>query len=93
MTAPTHIGAVVVPRPLESESDLFRFQGTDLAAMSRQRLEREHRRLTVALGLGADADLESRIFAPIGLVPLTIESWMTARLELVAALLQDDGGR
>jgi len=92
MTPPTRIGAVVIPRPWESEGGLLRFQGADLAGMDAAGLERERARLQVALGLATDAELGARILGPIGAAALTVERWLIARLEIVEHILADRGG-
>jgi len=88
----TTIGQVQVPAPWRSEGDLSRLQGSDLAAMDTVGLERERSRLRVARGLASDAELDARILGPIGMPPLTVESWLIARLELVEHILSDRGG-
>jgi len=84
-----NIGQVQVPSPWRSESDLFRLTGADLAGMESAELERERARLQVARGLASDAQLDARILGPIGGAPLTVERWLTARLEIVEHILND----
>ncbi len=83
MTPPLCIGQVRIPSPWESEDDLRRLDGWDLAGMSAAQLERERRRLVVALGLATDDELASRILGRIGAPSLTVEAWLVGRLERV----------
>lgn len=94
MTLPQHIGAVRIPRPWESEADLRQLQGLDLHAMTPGQLERERRRLSVALGIGSDAELGESMYCMYGdLQPLTVERYLEGRLALVRQLLASCGAR
>lgn len=88
------IGAVRIPRPWESESDLRQLQGLDLHEMDAAELERERRRLDVALGIGSDAQLGASMYVLWGSAPMTVERYLEGRLALVRQLLAScDGAR
>ena len=87
------IGAVRLPRPWESESDLRRLQGLDLHEMDATQLERERRRLDVALGIGSDAQLGDSMYVLWGSAPMTVEQYLEGRLALVRQLKSRGGAR
>ena len=72
MTPPRRIGAVVIPRPWESESDLRQLQGLDLHEMDAAQLERERRRLDVALGVADDTQFVEPMYVLSGAAPMTV---------------------
>ena len=92
VTPPRRIGAVSIPRPWESESDLRRLQGLDLHEMSPAQFERERQRLDVALGIADDAELVEPMYVLSGAAPMTIGMYLDGRRALVHQLLSSRVG-
>jgi hypothetical protein len=93
MTPPRRIGAVLLPRPWESEGDLRRLQGLDLHEMDAAELKREIRRLDVAWGMASDAQLgESMYVLGVAAQPITVEQYLVGRLALAGQVLASLGG-
>ena len=88
MTPPRRIGAVRIPRPWETQEDLWRLQCLDLHGMSTRELRRERSRLQTALGIASDDQLAQPMCVLWGAEPLTVEQYLSGRLELVLQLLR-----
>jgi hypothetical protein len=88
---PQRIAAVVIPRIWQSESDLRRLQGIDLIEMNDLELLRERRRLSTALGMASDAQLDAAMFVLPGAPALSVEMWLTNRLSAVEEILTRRG--
>ena len=92
VTPPRRIGAVSIPRPWESEGDLRRLQGLDLHEMGAAQLEREGRRLDVALGIVEDGEIMEPMYVLSGAAPMTVGMYLEGRRLLVLQLLASRAG-